>query len=142
MDSAEYYYSDKTLLMFQLAIVIILALFLVNLWINNFNIEDNLAVTITNGITTSTSVMIAGSGILLNYSHTSKILSLKTAKRNIKLMVAFMFFSGIIIFWAYSKLITGEYTTALKLAMSGLSFSLMNFLAFAVIFYGKLLKKD
>jgi hypothetical protein len=141
MDSAEYYYSDKTLLMFQLVIVIILALFLVTLWSNNFSIADNLAVTITNGVTTSTSVMIAGSGILLNYSHTSKILSLKTAERNVRLMVAFMFFSGIFIFWSYSKLITGEYTTALKLAMSGLSFSLMNFLAFAVIFYGKLLKK-
>lgn len=142
MSSAEYYYSDKTLLIFQVAMIIALALVLIEVWSDKFILNDSLTATVTNGITTSTSVMIAGSGILLNYSHTSQILSLKTAKRNVKLMVAFMVFSGIFIFWSYIKLITGDYSMALKLAMSALSFSLMNFLAFALIFYGKLLKKD
>jgi hypothetical protein len=111
------------------------------MWAIGFPIVEESNITIINGITTSTSLMIASSGVLLNYSYNNKIMNLGSSKKTTQVMVATMVFSGIFLFASYLKVVNGDTATALKTAMTALSISLLGLLSFAILFYGKLYNK-
>ena len=138
---ANYQYSDETLFYFQAFSAIIVFLFLCYMWAIGFPIVEESNITIINGITTSTSLMIASSGVLLNYSYNNKIMNLGSSKKTTQVMVATMVFSGIFLFASYLKVVNGDTATALKTAMTALSISLLGLLSFAILFYGKLYNK-
>jgi hypothetical protein len=136
----EDYSPDKTLMYFQIFLVVIGIFLSVAILNANATASDSLIVTITNGITTSSSIMIAGVGILLTYSHSSALLNFQLIKRRLYFMVALMVFSAISIFGTYFYLMVSEYTKALKLGMIGLLLSFLNLFAFAALISRRLLK--
>ncbi len=90
--------------------------------------------TIVNGVTSSTSIMIAASGMLLTYFRPKKILSLV----RVMFMILGMVFSSCFVFMTYFGLMTGFFVDALRFGMLGLLISLLNFLSAAVEIIEKL----
>jgi hypothetical protein len=131
---------DIWLMQFQVFLVIVGMIASIVILTANVIDNHNLIVSISNGLTTSSSVMIAGSAMLLTYSHSSQLVNLQLIKKRLYVMIALMFFSATFIFFTYNYLMIGEYVKAIKIGMFGLLLSFLNFSAFAVFTARKLLK--
>jgi hypothetical protein len=90
--------------------------------------------TITNGITASTSIIVAATGLVLTFANANKLIQRKRAWADrIYYTFAFILLAISFVFLTYVALMWGDYVKAIRTAMAGLVIALATFANFTFL---------
>jgi hypothetical protein len=94
--------------------------------------EANLIPTITNGVTASTSIIIAANGLIVTFAHTSKVKKDKVMINRTYYSFVFILLVIMFIFLTYLALMSGDNVKGIQTGMTGLIIALANFADFSL----------
>lgn len=113
----------------DVAVIIFAAISIIAVGTIEITSDIQLIPTITNGVTSCASIVIAATGVILTFAHTSNLIDRKSKAmvHRIYYTVCFIMLSIAFIFLTYVAMMSGDYVKGLKTGMGGLVVALANF---------------